>query len=104
MTHEIVWTAGAESDLLDLYGRLGDPELALKVLREPLVKSLQLLADNPALGSRVKGARRVRRLLTGPGLRFGIFYVEEGARIMVHAFLDMRADPRQLEQRLRRLP
>ncbi len=100
MTHEIVWTAGAESDLLRLYEQVGDHDLAIKVLREPLNRVLNLLAENPTLGPKVHGTQRTRRLLTGPGMRFGIFYVEEVRRIMIHALMDMRQDPELLRLRL----
>lgn len=77
---EIVWTAGAEADLLRLYEQVGDHDLAIKVLREPL--------------------KRVLSLLAGPRKRFGIFYVEEARRIMIHVLIDMRQDPELLRLRL----
>lgn len=103
MPREVVWTSGAESDLLRLYEQMGNHDLALRVLRDPLERSLHLLADNPGLGPVVKGTRRVRRLLTGPRLRFGLFYVEETTRIMIHALVDMRDDPSLVRRRLREL-
>ncbi|MDI1313243.1 type II toxin-antitoxin system RelE/ParE family toxin [Prosthecobacter sp.] len=100
MAHEIVWTAGAEADLLRIYEQVGDHDLAIKVLREPLKRVLSLLREYPALGSKVHGTQRIRRLLTGPGKRFGIFYVAEVRRIMIHALIDMRQDPELLRLRL----
>lgn len=100
MALEIVWTAGAESDLLRLYDLLGDRDLAIKALREPLDHALGLLSENPALGPQVRGTQRVRRLLTGPRLRFDIFYVEEARRLMMHALVDMRQNPELLRLRL----
>jgi plasmid stabilization system protein ParE len=100
VAHDIVWTAGAEADLLRLYEQVGDHDLAIKALREPLKRVLSLLAEYPALGARVHGTERIRRLLTGPGKRFGIFYVEEVRRIMIHALIDMRQNPELLRLRL----
>ena len=100
VAHDIVWTAGAEADLLRLYEQVGDHDLAIKVLREPLKRVLNLLAEYPALGARVHGTERIRRLLTGPGKRFGIFYVEEVRRIMIHALIDMLQNPELLRLRL----
>jgi hypothetical protein len=100
MRHEIVWTAGAESDLLFLYHQLEDHELALRVLRDPLNQILRLLAEYPALGARVRGTKSVRRVLTGPRMRYGLFYVEEGKRIFIHALVDLRQDPAVIRRRL----
>lgn len=100
VAHDIVWTAGAEADLLRLYEQVGDHDLAIKVLREPLKRVLSLLAEHPVLGAKVHGTQRIRRLLTGPGKRFGIFYVVEARRIMIHVLIDMRQDPELLRLRL----
>ena len=100
VAHEIVWTAGAEADLLRLYEQVGDHDLAIKVLREPLKRVLNLLAEYPALGARVHGTERIRRLLAGPRKRFGIFDVEEARRIMIHILIDTRQDPELLRLRL----
>lgn len=100
MSSEIVWTRGAEEDLLRLYQQIGDHDLALKVLRDPLDHSLHLLSQFPALGARVRGTTRVRRLLTGYKRRFALFYVQEGARVLVHAFLDNRGEPAAIARRL----
>ncbi|MBK8039521.1 MAG: type II toxin-antitoxin system RelE/ParE family toxin [Verrucomicrobiaceae bacterium] len=101
MAHEIVWTAGAEADLLDLYQQIDDHDLAIRVLREPLSQILRLLSEFPQMGAGVRGTQRMRRVLTGPRLRYGLFYVEEGKRIMIHALLDLRQDPQTVSRRLR---
>ena len=76
--------------MLRLYEQVGDHDLAINILREPLKRVLNLLAEYPALGAKVHGTQRVRRLLAGPGKRFGIFYVAEVRRIMIHVLIDMR--------------
>lgn len=102
MAHEIVWTAAAEADLLSLYEQFGDHDLAIRVLRQPLMHALNLLADHPGLGAKIQ-KRRLRRLLVGPKRRFGLFYAEEGKRVMLLAILDMRQDPEWLARRMREL-
>jgi plasmid stabilization system protein ParE len=101
MAHEIVWTAGAEADLLYLYQQIDDHDLSIRVLREPLSQVLRLLSEFPQTGAGVRGTLRVRRVLTGPRLRYGLFYVEESKRIMIHALLDRRQDPQTVSRRLR---
>ncbi len=103
MAHEIIWTAGAEADLQWLYEQIGDHDLALRVLHQPLEHVLSLLAEHPGIGARVRTTRRVRRVLAGPQMRYGLFYVEEGRRVMIHVLVDMRQDPQDLEKRLARL-
>ena len=86
--------------MLRLYEQVGDHDLAVKVLREPLKRVLTLLAEYPTLGAKVHGTKRIRRLLAGPRKRFGIFYVEEARRIMIHVLIDTRQDPEMLLRRL----
>lgn len=100
MAFEIIWTAGAEADLQRLYDQIGDHDLALQVLHQPLEHILSLLSEYPGIGAVVRGTRRVRRVLAGPRMKYGLFYVEEGRRIMVHVLMDMREDPQVLRRRL----
>ena len=100
MAREIVWTAGAEADLLSLYQQINDHDLAIRVLREPLNQVLRLLAEFPSLGAPVRGTQRVRRVLADLRLRYGLFYVEEKIRDIIHALLDLRLDPRSIAGRL----
>ncbi|MDZ4402186.1 hypothetical protein [Prosthecobacter sp.] len=100
MARELVWTAGATADLLQLYEQVGDHDLAIKVLRQPLDHALSLLNENPALGPRVRGTLHIRRLLVGPKFRFGVFYVEEPRGILIHALLDMRQSSDVIRRRL----
>jgi plasmid stabilization system protein ParE len=100
VAREIIWTAGAESDLLQLYEQVGDHEVAIQTLRQPLDRALNLLAENPGLGPKVRGTKSVRRLLTGAKMQFGVFYVDEARGILLHALLDMRQDPKLIRRRL----
>ena len=103
MQPEIIWTRGAEADLLFLYEQIGDHELAVQVLHDPLDRVLGLLREFPGLGPRVKGTKRVRKLLAGPRRRYGLFYVQEGSRIFIHALLDLRQDSQVIARRLKEL-
>lgn len=78
-----------------------DFDIALRFLRKPLDSALSLLVENSKLGASVEGTQRIRRLLLGPQLRYGLFYVEENRRIMIHALLDMRQDPQAIQSRIR---
>lgn len=100
MAHEIVWTSGAEADLQRLYEQMNDHHLVVSRLYEPLDHVLSLLADFPSLGARVSGTRRVRRVLAGPKMCYGLFYVEEARRIMIHVLVDLRQDPQAFRTRL----
>ena len=82
MALEVMWTAGAERDLLELHQRLlsvfdDDAESVARVLEHPLESSLRLLQGHPEIAPRVRGASRVRRRLLGPKNRHGLFYVVE---------------------------
>ena len=100
MAHEVVWTAGAEADLQRLYEQVGDHDQAIKHLHDPLDHLVRLLADFPGIGARVRGTRRGRRVLTGSKMRYGLFSIEEGRRILIHVLTDMRQNPQDLEKRL----
>jgi hypothetical protein len=106
MKAEIVWTAGAERDLVVLFDQVAsvseDFEVALRLLRQPLDRAVTLLSDNPRPGAPVRGTS-IRRILLGPKFRYALFYAEEGCRLMIHALLDMRQDPNLIRDRLRKL-
>ncbi len=106
MVPEVVWTAGAERDLLEIYCRLfdafdGDSDLISHVLRRPLHSALGLIMQHPEAGAKVKRTKGVRRWLLGPQRRYGLFYVVESRGIVIHAILDMRQDPETIWKRLR---
>lgn len=105
MSTEIVWTLGAEHDLLLIYRQLeavsDEDDLPLRLLRRPLVEGLELLSQNPLLGRQLVQRSNVRRLLVGPDFRYGVFYVVEQRGILIHALLDLRQDPSLIRRRLR---
>jgi plasmid stabilization system protein ParE len=108
MALEIVWTNGAERDLLDLHLQLltaldQDMELVARVLQEPLESNLRLVRDHPEIAPKVRGTQRLRRRLLGPQNRYGLFYVIEKRGILIHALLDLRQDPQTIWKRLREI-
>jgi plasmid stabilization system protein ParE len=108
MALEIVWTAGAERDLVELHQQVlhwlgDDAELVDRVLEQPLESSLRLLRDHPEIAPKVRGTRRARRRLLGPHQRYGLFYVVEQRAIFIHALLDLRQDPQTIWKRLREI-
>ena len=108
MALEVMWTAGAERDLLELHQRLlsvfdDEAEIVSRVLEHPLESSLRLIQAHPEIAPRVRGVRRVRRRLLGPKSRYGLFYVVEKRGIVIHALLDLRQNPEAIWKRLREL-
>src|SRR4051794_21719221 len=108
MELEVVWTASAECDLLELHQRLfsafpEDAHINTRVLEHPLEASLRLLQKHPEIAPRVRGTRRARRRLLGPQNRYGLFYVVEKRGIIVHALLDLRQDPESIWKRIQGL-
>ena len=106
MVPEVVWTAGAERDLLEIHRWLfdvlpDDDELIARVLQRSLQAGLNLIQQHPEVGSRVKGAKALRRWLLGPQHRYGLFYVSESRGIIIHALMDMRQSPDVIDKRLR---
>ena len=57
---------------------------------------LEHLKKFPLIGQLYRG--RYRRLLI-PRYPFGIFYVVESNRIVIHAVLDLRQDPKKIRER-----
>src|SRR6516162_8975731 len=70
--------------------RLCQPSFGRGVQREPRGRRHQRCAAN-----RPGGRRRV--LI--PRYPFGIFYVAESNRIVIHAILDLRQDPEKIRER-----
>ena len=105
MALEIVWTAGAERDLLEIHNELFEflpnaDDWIARVLHRPLRSAVNLLHLHPEVGARVKGAKGFRRLLLGPQRQYGLFYVIENRSIVIHALLDMRQSPDAIWKRL----
>ncbi len=101
---EIIWTIGAERDLLEIYQQIlffaDDEDFARRALQLPLESNLRLISEHPEIGPKVRGTRKVRRRLLTPRNRYGIYYIVESRGILIHALLDLRQDPRLIWKRL----
>jgi toxin ParE1/3/4 len=95
---EVVFLLSAEQDLHKAYiwveeHRHGREQIFL----QDLELQLEHLKRFPLVGRIYRG--RYRRLLISR-YPFGIFYVAESNRIVVHAILDLRQDPEKIQERL----
>jgi plasmid stabilization system protein ParE len=107
MPLDVIWTAGAERDLLEIhrvwFDLLGQSDARItQVLELPLQSAMNLLAEHPEVGAKVRGVPRMRRWLMGPQRRYGLFYVVEPRGILIHAMLDLRQSPEFIQKRLTR--
>ena len=95
---EVVLLAGAEADSLDIFMRLEsrNPDAADGFLRR-LDDCLAQISMHPESAPTFVG--KYRRLVMR-GFPFGIFFAEEGARVFVHAVLDLRQSPEAIRRRL----
>jgi plasmid stabilization system protein ParE len=105
MARDIVWTAGAERDLLALHRILfdvggADDKFIYRLLEMPLRSALELIREHPQIAPRVSGSPRLRRRILSPQNRYGLFYAVENRGIVIHALLDLRQDPRMIRKRL----
>ena len=94
---EVVFLLSAERDLQEAYNwveehRQGREQFFL----QDVGLSLEHLRGFPLIGRLYRG--RYRRLLI-PRYPFGIFYVAESNRIVIHAILDLRQDPEKFRER-----
>jgi plasmid stabilization system protein ParE len=98
---EVVWTRGAEADLLDLYQRLDETnsESALRLL-QLIDAAVELLRQFPEMARMYDSP--VRRLVIRDG-RHGLFYTVEARGVILHAVADLRDNPEDLKRRFRRL-
>ncbi len=92
---EVVFLFSAERDLQEAYNwveehRQGREQFFL----QDVELSLEHIRGFPLIGRLYRG--RYRRLLI-PRYPFGIFYVAESNRIVIHAILDLRQDPESFE-------
>ncbi len=100
--HEVIFTLGAQIDLQELYMNFEDRASGRGDLFLAAVnRSISLLNRFPKLGPR--HFRTARRLVFFRG-NFGIFYVIEGKRILVHIVADLRGSPSVLAFRLESIP
>ncbi len=105
MPIDVIWSAGAERDLLEIHQLWfdlldQDDSRITEVLELPLHSALRLLAEHPEIGVKVRGAPAMRRWLMGPQRRYGLFYVVESRGIVIHAMLDLRQSPEHIRKRL----
>jgi len=94
-----VWTLGAEADIQYLYERLDEwDEGAGERFYDEVLTAVRMLEAFPHIGPVVHHGK-VRRVLVY-NRYYGLFYVVEGDRIILHALLDLRQDPKTLKRRL----
>lgn len=91
---EIILLSGAESDLLEHFGKFGEK------FRERLDHSLEIVRTNPeVVPKRELGYRRKYV----PRTPVAFYYQIHGDRIVISAILDQRIGEEEIERRLRRL-
>ena len=94
-----VWTLAAEADVQAHYERLetSEPGRGDRFYGEVL-SMVKLLESLPELGPVVFG-NRLRRVLVF-NRHYGLFYVVEPRGVILHALLDLRQDPEQIQRRV----
>ncbi|TLD68980.1 type II toxin-antitoxin system RelE/ParE family toxin [Phragmitibacter flavus] len=99
MPPEVIWTRGAEADLMAIYQEIeefrsgtGHQFLIL------LDSALHLLRQFPEIAPSFDPP--IRRLLLNTR-KHGLFYTTERRGIIIHALADLRADPSLLKARLK---
>lgn len=103
MNHGVIWTSGAESDLLDIFNREENfSEGAGELFVNQTSELLALLRKQPLLGRCWLGSvRKVNIRRSGTGL----FYVIESSRLVVIAVLNLRRSPAAIRAEIQgRLP
>ena len=95
---EIVVLSGADSDLIQHFGKFEDASRGLGMRFDfAFLESCRLLENHPELGLRYGGV--FRRLLMLEW-NLGIFYEFSGGRVFIHAIMDLRQNPKNITQRL----
>jgi plasmid stabilization system protein ParE len=98
MSREAVLLRGAETDLQVAFGRYEDKVEGLgEEFLLTIDGSLTAIVQFPELAPVYH--KTVRRLVVNR-FPYGVFYAVEGRRIVVHAVLDLRQDPRSIRKRL----
>jgi plasmid stabilization system protein ParE len=94
---EVVLLLSAERDLQEAYNWVEEHRQGREhYFLQDVDSRLEHLKKFPLIGRLYRG--RYRRLLI-PRYPFGIFYVVESNRIVIHAVLDLRQDPKKLRER-----
>jgi len=97
---EITLLEGAEKDSLAIYFALFDQDpVKAERFSSAFDRAISDIEQFPEIGKRFSGSFR-RRLVPG-FYEFGIFYVLEASRIMIHAVLNLCQDPDRIILRLK---
>jgi plasmid stabilization system protein ParE len=95
---DVVFLLSAEQDLQEAYSWVEEHRQAREQLfLQDVELQLEHLKRFPLVERIYRG--RYRRLLI-TRYPFGIFYVAESHRIVIHAILDLRQDPERIRERL----
>ncbi len=93
---EDVILLGAEIEIQNAYERCADWPQAER-LEEQVLAALHQLGEQPRSGRYFVG--NFRRLVVTHSV-YGLFYIVESRRVIVHALLDLRQDPNAIFRRL----
>jgi plasmid stabilization system protein ParE len=97
---EVVLLQGAENDSLSIYFTLFDKDQSRAgQFTSDFDRAIASIGEFPGIGK--KFIDPFRRKLVPGFYDYGIFYVLEGSRVVVHAVLDLRQDPGQILSRLK---
>ena len=98
---EVILLEGAEKDSLAIYFALfeQDPSKA-ELFSSAFDRAISDIEQFPEIGKIFSGS--FRRKLVPRFYEFGVFYVLEDSRTMVHAVLDLRQEPDRILSRLKR--
>ena len=95
---EVVLLLSAERDIQEAYNWVEEHRSGREqVFLHDVELRLEDLKRFPLIGRLYRG--RYRRLLI-PRYPFGIFYIAESNRIVIHAVLDLRQHPEKIRERL----
>jgi plasmid stabilization system protein ParE len=101
MVQEVVWTRGAEADLLACFEDLEEKQPGYgQTLVSVVDAQISLLRQFPEMAPVFEGS--IRRLVL-KDRKHGLFYAVEGKRIVLHALADLRSDQEHLKRRFKKL-
>ena len=96
--NEIVVLAGADSDLIEHFGRFEDMVQGLgKQFDLAFLKACLLLEKHPRIGKHFGGVFRRWLMLDW---HLALYYEVVGSRVLIHAILDTRQNPKNIGRRL----
>jgi plasmid stabilization system protein ParE len=97
--HEVVWTLGADADVQGIYERFENwEEGAGDRFYAEVLSCVEILKSYPELGASVKGLK-MRRVLVF-NRNYGLYYTIEHRRLVLHALIDLRQDPKGIRKRI----